>query len=145
MIRKGTVVTVLTDHTQGIVEEDVTGPNQEVEIRYGPEYSYLFGFDFDPATATRIARGADLQPETDFTPANRANRLFGSNYWHHIGTLGKPFDPSEERDCQYRPCAAKATRHILVNTWGTVCEYRACDDCAKRWHGKMVEDFPVKH
>ncbi len=142
-IPKGTVVTVITDHTQGVVQADVTDPEQEVPILYGREYSYLFGFDFDPVTAVRTARGADLEPQTDFTPENRADRLF-PRHWHHFAVFDDPWDPAQNRDCQHLPCGAKATKRVMVNVWGTVCELEMCDSCATQWHGKRVEDVPAK-
>ena len=144
-IIKGTVVTISTDGTQGVLEEDAVSPEQEVLVRFGKEYSYLFGggFSFDEDAAVRMFPASVLQPETDFTPVNRATRLFGPN-WHHVSTLKEPFDLAAGRVCQREACQATATRRILVNIWGTVCEYEACDACAMRWHGKLVDDFPAK-
>jgi hypothetical protein len=143
-ISKGTVITIITTGTQGILEEDAVSPDQEVPVRFGREYSYLFGSDFDEESAILSFHAGDLRSEVGFSPENRARRLFNSSTFHHVWTLSGLFDPAAGHDCQCESCRAKATRRILVNILGCVCEFETCDDCAGNWHGKLVEYFPVK-
>ena len=86
------------------------------------------------------ACSAFVRPE-DATPTMRVELLF-PNHWNVVLTLGKPFVPGSP--CMRDGCAAAATRRILVNIWGTVCEYEVCGPCGEWWHGKMVDDFPMK-
>ena len=148
-ILKGSVVTITDPEssfngTQGLLEEDALDARQVVKVRFGKEYSYLFGFDFSNETAVIDIPAICLRQEADFTPENRAKRVFGNNHWHHLYTFKDPFSLAAGHDCQYEPCGNKATQRILVNIWGCICEYETCATCAERWHGKMVDGFPAK-
>lgn len=147
LIPRGSVVTVLSrdnefEGKQGILEEDAISPDAEIKVKFGKEYSYLFG-PFRGCEVSVQIRADQLRKDSDFTPENRAQRLFEGR-WNVVYTLRDPFDPNAGHDCQRESCEKKATRRILVNIWGTVCEYETCEECGEVWHGKLVDDFPVK-
>jgi hypothetical protein len=149
IIKKGSVVTVVDGDSvfvqkQGVLEEDALSPDQEVKVRFYGEYSYLFGSSFPEDGEIVVFPAKELRKDADFTPQNKADRLFGRNQYHHLREMNEPFDPRARNLCQSKRCYEETTQRILVNVLGAVCEYETCDECAKRWNGKMVEDFPVK-
>jgi hypothetical protein len=149
-ISRGTVVTVFTPDTvftgkQGILEVDATNPTQDVGVRFGRELSYLFGFSFKPEGEVVEFPAGQLRPDADFTIEIRVERLFGRNCWNQVYSFKKPFDPAAGHECNREGCTARATKRILVNIWGTVCEHEVCGPCAEQWHGKLVDDFPAKN
>lgn len=81
-----------------------------------------------------------VRPE-DATPEMRANRMF-PRMWNVIYTNPAPFVAGGP--CMRDGCTTPVARRILVNIWGTVCEYEVCGPCGEQWHGKLVDDFPCK-
>lgn len=148
-IPKGSVVTILMPDSsfqgmQGIIDEDAVNPTQEVGVEFGKEYAYMFGWNYGGERLLLTFPAEHLKQEADFTLENRVNRLFGKDHWHTLYSFPQPFDPAAGHDCQRDGCGAKVARRILVNAWGCVCEYEACESCAEQWHGKMVDSFPAK-
>lgn len=86
---------------------------------------------------------AFVRPE-DTTPEMRANRLF-PRHWNVVYFNPTPFQPGGP--CQAATCeggTVATVRRIMVNIWGTVCEYDVCEACGERYHGKMMDDFPYR-
>jgi hypothetical protein len=148
-IPKGSVVTILAPESsfqgmQGVLNEDAIDPTQEVVVEFGGECAYMFGWNYSGERLLLTFPAEQLRRDADFTLENRVNRLFGKTCWHTLYSYPELFDVLAGHDCQREGCHAKATRRILVNVWGCVCEYEACEFCAKQWHGKMVDSFPAK-
>jgi hypothetical protein len=75
------------------------------------------------------------------TPEMRANRLFGRMMWHSTYTFKKAFAGGA---CNHKQCPAAATRRIMVNIWGSVCEYDVCEEHGAEYHGKLLDEFPAR-
>lgn len=84
----------------------------------------------------------ELHLDDDWSPMNKAFKLFGPDMWHRVLSLKRPFDP--ERDCMHEGCYKKNTFRAMINIWGSVCEADLCDVHCEEWHGKCVESFPWK-
>lgn len=151
IMKQGSVVTVIGNDSlyrdsQGILKTDVMDLSQEVEVEFGIEYNDEFLFmrrDGKGGTTIKFL-ASDLRVSQDFTPENRADRLFGKFGWHSISSFNAPFDPNAGRDCQREGCDAKASGRSMVNLNGWVVEYETCADCHKEWHGARADSFPTK-
>lgn len=85
----------------------------------------------------------ELRQDADWTPKNRANKLFTRSGWHSLSTLTEPINPTKE--CMHKDCVdGKRTTRIMVNIWGSVCEYDVCDVHATQYHGSRLDDFPSR-
>ena len=83
-----------------------------------------------------------MEEDDDWSPENKAYLLFGHHMWHTIVILREKFVPGKE--CRHEGCSEPATKRIMVNVWGTVAEFDACEKHAKQFHGKNVDEFPAK-
>lgn len=79
--------------------------------------------------------------QEDATPEMRARRLFGRQH-HSVYSFKLPFSTGGQ--CQREGCPREKTRRIMVNIWGSVCEYDACEECGQEFHGKLLDEFPAR-
>lgn len=129
---------------QGQVVEIVQGDdhNGDVCVKIGLKHQYLLGHCMTDEEKIIRFNKDELQKDDDWTPENKALMLYGSNYWHHIRYFTEPLNP--DKLCMREDCPNQRTSRIMVNIWGTVCEYDVCDKCKEDWHGKCCDEFPVR-
>ena len=144
----GNIVTVtLVDSifhgTQGEVVEikDDGDEDGNIGVMPGPDGERYLGYCRNDSERIVRYEESDLRLDNDWTAENRTHRLFGNN-WHHVYTFSLPLDP--EQDCMHKDCDNKRSARIMVNIWGTVCEFDVCDSHRDEWHGNCADEFPFK-
>ena len=84
-----------------------------------------------------------LTIKNDWSIETLAERIYGRNMFHHYVPFSEPFTPGE-KVCEFQKCTNKTTQRVIFNFWGTVIHAEGCAKCAKMYHGKMGEYFPLK-
>lgn len=145
----GSIVTVTLEDSafegkQAEIVEIVDDKDEDggIGVMFGRDGEHLLGYCRDDSEKVIRFRENELREDSDWTPTNKAYRLFGSSMWHILYMLKEPFDP--EQDCTHENCKEKATSRIMVNAWGVVCEHDVCNIHRDEYHGKNVDLFPTK-
>ncbi len=113
-----------------------------IGIIFGHDGEHLLGYCQNDSERTVRFKEDELRLDSDWTPMNKAYKLFGPHMWHSLFIAKKPFDP--EGSCMHKDCEKKNTVRIMVNIWGSVCEADVCDAHREEYHGKCMDAFPWK-
>ena len=142
----GSIVTVLSgafEGAQGEVVEDTSGLSDgKIPVMINKAYDHLIGFHQDDEGKIIRVAPEDLRQDPDWKPEIKAIQLFGRNTCHNLSVLKEPFKPGGECACE--GCPEGVTLRIMVNICGSVIEYDVCDKHREQYHGKMVDDFPIR-
>lgn len=157
LIAVGDIVAAEWDH--GIPEWGAVGEVRAVDRKRG-EFFVNVDFGVDHRNRSRGTGLYSLDEETGreagwysleqlerrkgFTSKQRSDFLFGKRGTHSICTLNKPW--SEENTCMHsahddKDEAPQATRRIMMNFWGSACEFDACTE-HEEMDGWCVEHIP---
>ena len=79
--------------------------------------------------------GYKVLPESALSIKDRANNAFGDRMWHSLYTLQDPFKAETRCYC----CAETAVERVIVNIWGSVCEFDMCVEHVERYANKCVD------
>ena len=85
---------------------------------------------------------SELQKEPDWSMETLVDRHFGN-------MCSRYFEPKEpfvagRRTCEVEHCHKRTTQRIIYNIHGTVDTAEVCDEDAKKYHLKCMDDFPRK-
>lgn len=112
----------------------------KILVHFHKNFSYIFGFGYSNGETTCEFDTEDLKKfNLDEKPEIKVERLF-PNYYHHL--YGIPYKFSPKNLCMHQNCSANATKRILYNCWGTVCEYDVCEEHNK--DGYCGDGFSMK-
>ena len=78
---------------------------------------------------------------TEWDLETKANRLFGSHGWYMTQQLIKPLNP--RLNCRYKDCKNLREKRVLINCWGTVCEFDVCSSHADSLDGSRRDMLPI--
>ena len=113
--------------------------NGKVIVRFHKEFSYIFGSIYENKRNTQEFNSKDLEKfNLNERPEIKVERLF-PNFYHHL--YGIPYKFSPKNLCMNQDCSEKATKRILYNCHGTVCEYDVCEEHNK--DGYCGDGFPM--
>ncbi|MFQ5661840.1 MAG: hypothetical protein ACE5F2_01130 [Candidatus Paceibacteria bacterium] len=145
----GNIVTIVSEDSvfdgkqAEVVEiEDDGNEDGNIGVKLSSRDEYLLGYCSDESEKIIRFKEDELRVDKDWGIEIKACNLFGKNMWHHLYVMKEEFVSG--KDCIHENCKEKTTRRILVNIWGSVYEFDTCDAHAERYHGKCVDDFPVK-
>lgn len=113
------------ENKDGTVKE-INLSTKKAIIHFHPNYSYIFGYEYQQGITTHEFDFDDLEKVDLSLKDNitrKANRLFGKMY-HSLYSLKYSF--SNNNECMHKECNNQASKRILYNCWGTVCEYDVC-------------------
>ena len=131
------------DGAQGeVVKVLPESEEEDVMVKLGPAKSYLVGHCLTEEEGWIAFYEKDLRKDEDWDWENRVILTFGKNNWHTVFTKKEKFVP--DQPCDHRDCDQLTTRRILVNVWGSVIEHDVCEQHAKHYNGKCVDEFPGK-
>lgn len=141
MVEVGSIVTILPEEfrfhgKQGEVIDIIDDGDKDGNILVRIEAP-----DAHPPNPEVRCKETELQIDQEWSLEIRANRVFGSGKYHSLHSLSNPFDP--EKECS-EDCQVKNSRRVLINIWGSVCEFDLCEPHAKEWHGKHADSLPKK-
>ena len=122
--------------------KEITKENKAV-VHFYKKFAYLFGFtDYYHQNITTCEFELDKLEKfnLDERPEIKVERLF-PDFYHHL--YGIPYKFSPKNLCMHKDCSEKATKRILYNCWGTVCEYDVCEEHNK--DGYCGDGFPMRH
>ena len=115
----------------------------EVEFEIGPAKRFLLDYEMRRDGDFTVTVGlASLRKDEEWSLDNRLSHAFGSTKFLQVYTLTDALDP--EKPCMRANCNGKRQQRIMVNVWGSALEYDVCDTCAAQFHGKWLEEFPVR-
>jgi len=116
------------------------GTDDEVTLPIGikgvlkPDYTVdqdMFAHFNDPEAGYIYLKESEYKelPDSELPLESRAMNAFGENRFHSLYSLKEPFKENTRCYC----CTNTATKRIVFNTWGTVCEYDMCDEHAEAY------------
>lgn len=149
MINVGDIVEVKNESKFDGMQAEViktnsqTEPGYPIEVKFHEKYSYMFGSSLgrEPGYDHVLFKEDELKKIEEWSFELRCYRLFKNNF-HHTAKLKKDFN--SENICCISDCSEKNSQRILVNIWGTVCEFDVCLKHAEQYHCKLVDDVPIK-
>jgi len=150
-IEVGNIITVIHKDwaftgKQGVVveiEED-DNPDGPIGVKFPSWYwkNFELSYPFEAENIIRFER-ENLKKEKEFnlTQEDFMKLSIGKEFWEsRIPKM--PLVPGDT-DCMHEGCKKKAFFEIWVNIWGIVYAFHVCGEHA-HYHGKRIEEFPVK-
>lgn len=142
-----------------VVGFDLTDKKNPVRIWFGKECDHFFDYPHNqklgkyaviaPNEAKQVkdmrtwnyAEG-DLQKESEWSVKTLVERYL-KDMCHSYYEPKNSF-VAGATDCDVENCRKPTTQRIIYNIWGSVYTAEVCDEHAKQYHLKCMDDFPCK-